>query len=179
VLALTFATFAAAATVTLVASFVKGAVGFALPMIMISGLATFMPAEQALATLIIPTLLANLWQGLRGGWAQVASVLRGREGERGTTPQDLNQIVQLTSAGMTRTLDRLEAAGHVVRERNPDDRRSVLVRLTAHGRRSAEEVTRALADGYASVLNDASAKDVVRHNANLREVLELLSAEIA
>lgn len=75
-LALTFATFAAAATVTLVASFVKGAVGFALPMIMISGLATFMPAEQALATLIIPTLLANLWQGLRGGWAQVASVLR-------------------------------------------------------------------------------------------------------
>lgn len=75
-LALTFATLAAAATVTLAASFVKGAVGFALPMIMISGLATFMPAEQALATLIIPTLLANLWQGLRGGWPQVVSVLR-------------------------------------------------------------------------------------------------------
>jgi uncharacterized membrane protein YfcA len=75
-LALGSATLIAATAVTLVASFVKGAVGFAMPMIMISGLASFMPAEQALATLIIPTLLANLWQGLRGGWAQVLSVLR-------------------------------------------------------------------------------------------------------
>lgn len=75
-LALGSATLLAATAVTLVASFVKGAVGFAMPMIMISGLASFMPAEQALATLIVPTLLANLWQGLRGGWAQVLSVLR-------------------------------------------------------------------------------------------------------
>ena len=75
-LALTFATLVAAASVTIVASFVKGAVGFAMPLIMISGLASFMPPETALATLIIPTLLANLWQGLRGGLAQVMSVLR-------------------------------------------------------------------------------------------------------
>jgi uncharacterized membrane protein YfcA len=73
--AFSFATFLAATAVTLAASFVKGAVGFAMPMIMISGLASFMPAEQALATLIIPTLLANLWQGLRGGLPQVKSVL--------------------------------------------------------------------------------------------------------
>ncbi len=76
VLALSFATLTAAAAVTLAASFVKGAVGFALPMIMISGLASFMPAETALAMLIIPTLLANLWQGFRGGLPQVMSVLR-------------------------------------------------------------------------------------------------------
>lgn len=58
---------AAAAVVTIAASFVKGATGFAMPMIMISGLATFLPAELALAMLIIPTLLANLVQAFGDG----------------------------------------------------------------------------------------------------------------
>lgn len=58
---------AAAVAVTLIASFVKGAIGFAMPMIMISGLATVMPAEPALAALLMPTLVSNLWQSLRGG----------------------------------------------------------------------------------------------------------------
>lgn len=55
--------------ITLVAGFVKGAVGFALPMIMISGLSAFLPPEIALAALIVPTVLANVWQALRGGIA--------------------------------------------------------------------------------------------------------------
>lgn len=67
---------AAAVAITLLASFVKGAVGFAMPMIMISGLASVMPAERALATLIIPTLLANLWQTLRGGLPEAWGVVR-------------------------------------------------------------------------------------------------------
>ncbi|WP_193139822.1 sulfite exporter TauE/SafE family protein [Meridianimarinicoccus sp. MJW13] len=56
-----------AVLVTLVASFVKGAIGFAMPMIMISGLASFLPAEPALAALLMPTLVSNLWQAFRGG----------------------------------------------------------------------------------------------------------------
>lgn len=47
---------------------IKGAVGFAMPMIMISGLATFLSAEQALAALILPTLLTNGVQALRQGF---------------------------------------------------------------------------------------------------------------
>ncbi|TDL90629.1 sulfite exporter TauE/SafE family protein [Meridianimarinicoccus aquatilis] len=66
----------AVVAVTLIASFVKGAVGFAMPMIMMSGLASVMPAERALATLIIPTLMANLWQTLRGGLPQARQVVR-------------------------------------------------------------------------------------------------------
>ncbi|MCX7889655.1 MAG: sulfite exporter TauE/SafE family protein [Rhodobacteraceae bacterium] len=57
----------AAAAVTLLASVVKGAVGFAMPMIMISGLASFLPAHTALAALILPTLVTNLIQSLRDG----------------------------------------------------------------------------------------------------------------
>ncbi|MEZ5732442.1 MAG: sulfite exporter TauE/SafE family protein [Paracoccaceae bacterium] len=58
---------ALAAAVTVAAGFVKGVVGFAMPMIMISGIASFLPAEQAIAALIMPTLLTNLIQSLRQG----------------------------------------------------------------------------------------------------------------
>lgn len=65
--------------VTLFAGFVKGAVGFALPMIMISGLGSFLPPEVALAALILPTVVANVWQALRNGiGAALTSVWRFR-----------------------------------------------------------------------------------------------------
>lgn len=53
--------------ITLFAGFVKGAVGFAMPLIMISGMSAFLSPEIALAALIIPTVLANGWQAVRGG----------------------------------------------------------------------------------------------------------------
>ncbi|MBI1418639.1 MAG: TSUP family transporter [Limimaricola sp.] len=69
----------AAIAVTLLAGFVKGAVGFAMPMIMISGLSTFLPPELALAALILPTLVTNGVQALRQGHAAAwASVRRFR-----------------------------------------------------------------------------------------------------
>jgi uncharacterized protein len=60
----------------LLAGFVKGAVGFALPLILISSLSTFLPPEDALAVLVIPTLVANLWQAARGGFAPLKLVFR-------------------------------------------------------------------------------------------------------
>lgn len=54
-------------TIALGAGFVKGVVGFAMPMIMISGFATVLPPDTALAALILPTLVANAWQGARDG----------------------------------------------------------------------------------------------------------------
>lgn len=71
--------FLMAVAVTVFASVVKGAVGFAMPMIMISGLASFLPAEQALAALILPTLVTNLAQALRQGCqAALATTLEYR-----------------------------------------------------------------------------------------------------
>ncbi len=57
----------AAAAVAVVAGFIKGATGFAMPMIMISGLGSFLAPEIALAALAIPTLVSNLWQAVRQG----------------------------------------------------------------------------------------------------------------
>ncbi|SMX39780.1 sulfite exporter TauE/SafE family protein [Octadecabacter ascidiaceicola] len=53
--------------VAVFAGLVKGVVGFAMPMILISGLTLVIPPEQALAALILPTLLTNTWQAFRQG----------------------------------------------------------------------------------------------------------------
>ena len=62
--------------VALLAGFVKGAVGFAMPMIMISGSSLFLPLEVALATLILPTLLTNGMQAMRQGWSAARNTIR-------------------------------------------------------------------------------------------------------
>ena len=61
--------------VTLLGGVIKGVVGFAMPMIMISGLSSIMSPDLALAAVMAPTLLTNLVQALRQGvgaaWASV------------------------------------------------------------------------------------------------------------
>src|SRR5437660_1551979 len=51
-----------------------------------------------------------------------------------STPGRLGQRMELSSGAITNRLDRLEEAGLVRRLPDPDDRRSVLVELTEHGR---------------------------------------------
>ncbi len=53
--------------IALAAGVVKGSVGFAMPMILISGLGSLLPPELALGALIMPTLVTNAWQALRNG----------------------------------------------------------------------------------------------------------------
>jgi len=68
-----------ACSVTLAAGVVKGMVGFAMPMILVSGLTTFMPPELALAGLILPTVVTNGIQALRqGGRAAWQSIVKFR-----------------------------------------------------------------------------------------------------
>lgn len=66
---LTAPEFWAAMAISLFAGFVKGAVGFAMPMIMISAFSAYLPPELALAGLILPTLFTNLSQAFRQGLA--------------------------------------------------------------------------------------------------------------
>lgn len=55
----------------------------------------------------------------------------------GLTPGRLAEVTGLTTAAVTSVLDRLEQAGFVRRERDPSDRRKILVRPLAD---RAEEV---------------------------------------
>jgi uncharacterized membrane protein YfcA len=68
--------FGLAVAITLFAGFVKGAVGFAMPMIMISAFSSFMPPELALAGLILPTVVTNISQALRQGTAAAVQTVR-------------------------------------------------------------------------------------------------------
>jgi uncharacterized membrane protein YfcA len=56
--------------------FVKGAVGFALPMVGIACAATVLPKEAAVAYLAIPVFVTNVWQSLRFGWSAAWQTLR-------------------------------------------------------------------------------------------------------
>lgn len=68
--------FLLAAAITLFAGFVKGAVGFAMPMIMISAFSSFLPPEVALSGLILPTLVTNLRQAFRDGGAAFVDAVK-------------------------------------------------------------------------------------------------------
>ena len=60
----------------LAGGFVKGVVGFALPLIALSATGSFLPYEVAVALLIMPTLVSNLFQALRNGVAAALGSLR-------------------------------------------------------------------------------------------------------
>lgn len=62
--------------ITLFAGFVKGAVGFAFPMIVLSGLGSFLAPETALAILILPTVVTNVFQAFRQGLGAAFAVTR-------------------------------------------------------------------------------------------------------
>ena len=63
-------------SITLFAGFVKGAVGFAMPMIMMSAMSAFLPAPVALALLIAPTFATNIAQAFRQGYPAAVSSAR-------------------------------------------------------------------------------------------------------
>lgn len=67
--------FVLACAIALFAGTIKGMVGFAMPMIMVSGLSSIMSPDLALAGLILPTLVTNGFQALRQGpgaaWASM------------------------------------------------------------------------------------------------------------
>lgn len=62
--------------VMLFAGFTKGVVGFGLPMICISGVGSVLPAEIAIAALILPGLFSNFWQSFRNGFGPAWSSLK-------------------------------------------------------------------------------------------------------
>lgn len=83
------------------------------------------------------------------------------------TPSELARRLGLTSPSVTSLLDRLEAAGLVVRQRHPADRRSVLVELTETGDVLLVAAFEQFSEDVASAVRSASPEHV-------RELGELL-----
>jgi DNA-binding MarR family transcriptional regulator len=79
--------------------------------------------------------------GLEPGWHDVLATLRRTGPPYQLRPSELTGTLMLTSSGTTKRLDRLEQAGLVERAPDPQDRRGVLIRLTASGREVIDATT--------------------------------------
>jgi DNA-binding MarR family transcriptional regulator len=77
--------------------------------------------------------------GLEPGWHDLLATLR-RQGPK-LRPTDLMGSLMLTSGGTTKRLQKLEAAGLIAREPDPNDRRGQLIALTDKGRELIDAVT--------------------------------------
>jgi len=92
----------------------------------------------------------------------VLAVVRRSPGGR-AAPSQLCRILDRTSGGMSLALDRLEAAGWLVRSDDPDDGRRVVVELTPAGLALATRVNDALHAWEASLeLSDAQQRETAR-----------------
>src|SRR5918997_1702586 len=79
--------------------------------------------------------------GLEPGWHDVLATLRRTGPPYRLRPTDFTTTLMLTSSGTTKRLDRLEQAGLIAREPDPEDRRGTLISLTPEGRRLIDGLT--------------------------------------
>jgi DNA-binding MarR family transcriptional regulator len=92
-------------------------------------------------------------------------------------PSDLTRLVVQSPGGLTKTLRRLEDAGHVRRRPDPADRRALLVVLTDKGRSAAERAEVELHSYYDDLLCDLSSHERAELTSLLRQVLDRLEIQ--
>ncbi len=91
-------------------------------------------------------------------------------------PRTLLQPLMVTSGGLTNRIDRLEAAGWIVRAPNPEDRRGVFLKLTPSGRDLVDRVTAAYLENQRDLLREALTDgERTRLAPLLRKLLDSLS----
>ena len=85
-------------------------------------------------------------------------LISAKHGQHFVTPGELARYLGISSASVTKMIDRLEAGGHVTRRQHPTDRRSQYVDITEDSHLAARE-------------------QVGRHHAQRFEVLRSMSSE--
>ena len=80
--------------------------------------------------------------GITLGEFDILATLRRHGPKGGLIPSQLLESVMLSSGGMTARLDRLARAGLIYRKADRDDRRKVVIELTAKGRRVIDASTK-------------------------------------
>jgi len=91
-------------------------------------------------------------------------------------PNQLYTALERSSGGMTKMLKRLESLGLVKRVRDPEDKRSRLVRLTAAGKRVEETAFEAFVSSTHRLLQTASRSDLQSIDGALRRLLEIIES---
>lgn len=121
------------------------------------------------ATRALEPLDLELWE------YDVLSALR-RQGKPFALPATiLARETDLSGGAMTNRIDRLEERGFVRRDPDEDDRRSVIVRLTANGRKAIDEAIQYRLDAADESLRDLDPAEQKQLAALLRRIV--LSAD--
>ncbi|MDP2775301.1 MAG: MarR family transcriptional regulator [Nocardioides sp.] len=87
------------------------------------------------------------------------------------SPGRLLRETLVTSGTMTNRVDRLTARGYVERSPDPEDRRGVIVRLTAEGKTAVDSAFEALLEAERLLLADLPNRDQTRLASLLRTLL--------
>lgn len=117
--------------------------------------ATLLRCGQAMDAEIERTMLATF-----GAPQNVLNSLAVIEGAHAAlTPSEISERTYLSSATMTATLDALEYNGWVRRVPNPEDRRSVLVEITAEGHAVADRLLPGIRQVEQAVLAELSSAE--------------------
>ena len=94
------------------------------------------------------------------GQFDILATLRRHDPKGGLTPSELLGSVMLSSGGMTARLDKLADAGLIVRLADPEDRRKVVIELTAKGKRVIDAATATRFEEARSSLPPLEAKEM-------------------
>jgi DNA-binding MarR family transcriptional regulator len=90
---------------------------------------------------------------------------------------DIADELSVTVGGISKIVDRIEAAGHCRRRANPEDRRSSIIELTPPGRKALTEATVVFEDELelriGSVLSDSALKQLGAALSKLRAAQRL------
>ncbi len=102
---------------------------------------------------------------------ETLGILRSTGSSRHSSPTELAAFAGQSTAGMTKTLDRLERAGLAERRSHPSDRRRVEVAISRKGAALADRIFRSHMESLHSLLEGLgrSKRDAV--NSNLEELI--------
>lgn len=108
--------------------------------------------------------------GLHDGEFDLLATLYRSGQSEGLTPNALRRAAVLSSGAMTNRLDRLESAGLIQRVANPQDRRSLLIRLSEKG----QTLLLGCLDEYLAALHQLQAPLGLDQRLELAEALRTL-----
>lgn len=107
----------------------------------------------------------------RSAEARDFAVLTSLADRHVSSQQELAEQLEINRTIMVKLLDRLQDAGYVIRTRNPDNRRSYLLSLTAQGRKVLKEMRRSVLERDGLLTAKLSHRERDRLNDLLRTVL--------
>ena len=97
-------------------------------------------------------------------------------GTKSISASDLSSQLYVTPAAITHLLNPLEDAGYVAREKDPADRRFVLISLTSDGKKMAESLLKGIEEilqGFVKFLGEEESERLIQLISNMLEYFSI------